>query len=136
MLALDPTACLFDWKEKACAYCSPAQHLRQQRYQELIAYRKAALDAIWRCDLYPLGMEREKYAVPFSKSESSLPMVNDMDAHVGIFSHPYTVAIVQELWYQLVLAIAGEPTQCRALLPITLRAVATRPLSAEESSFQ
>src|SRR5690349_16611111 len=31
-------------------------------YQELVEYRRAALDAVWRCDLYPDGMEREDVA--------------------------------------------------------------------------
>ncbi len=66
-------------------------------YKELIPYRKAALDAIWRCDLYPLGMEREDYAMPYSISESSRHMVDEATVYVGIFSHRYGVVTAEEL---------------------------------------
>lgn len=66
-------------------------------YQELIPYRKAALDAVWRCDLYPLGMEREDFAMPFSTSESSRRMVDEASVYVGVFSHRYGVVTAEEL---------------------------------------
>ncbi len=33
-------------------------------YQELKEYRMAAIDVIWRCDLYPTGMDRLDIALP------------------------------------------------------------------------
>lgn len=66
-------------------------------YQELIPYRKAALDAVWRCDLYPLGMEREDYAMPHSTSASSRRMVDEASVYVGVFSHRYGVVTAEEL---------------------------------------
>lgn len=66
-------------------------------YQELIPYRKAALDAVWRCDYYPLGMEREDFAMPFSTSASSRRMVDEAAVYVGIFSQRYGVVTAEEL---------------------------------------
>ena len=40
-------------------------------YDELKDYRKAALDAVWRCKLVPIGMEREDIAKPTTTVDAS-----------------------------------------------------------------
>jgi hypothetical protein len=89
-------------------------------YQELITYRKAALDAVWRSDYYPLGMEREDYAMPFSTSASSRRMVDEAVVYIGVFSHRYGVVTAEELRRA---EERGIP-----ILPF----IATEPLNAED----
>jgi hypothetical protein len=66
-------------------------------YDELIEYRKAAIDAIWRCDMFPVGMEREDIAKPYSAAESSFEMTKQGAVYVGIFSHHYGELTAKEL---------------------------------------
>ena len=40
-------------------------------YNELKEFRRAALDAVWRCNLEPIGMEREDIAKPETTVEAS-----------------------------------------------------------------
>ncbi|HEY1389165.1 MAG TPA: DUF4062 domain-containing protein [Ktedonobacterales bacterium] len=68
-------------------------------YNELKEYRKAALDAIWRSYLYPVGMEREDIAKPETKSESSFKMIDESSVYIGIFAFRYGVVTVEELDY-------------------------------------
>jgi tetratricopeptide (TPR) repeat protein len=75
---------------------SPVKVFVSSVYKELVAYRQVVLDAIWRCDMYPVGMEREDIALPYSTLESSLRMAQDSQVYIGIFSHRYSDLTVQE----------------------------------------
>jgi hypothetical protein len=55
-------------------------------YDELKDYRKAALDAVWRCSLYPIGMERDLIARPETPSAASLRLLDEATLYIGIFS--------------------------------------------------
>jgi len=68
-------------------------------YDELKDYRKAALDAVWRCKLVPIGMEREDIAKPATTSESSEAMLDESAVYVGIFARRLGVVTVEELRY-------------------------------------
>ena len=68
-------------------------------YNELKAYREAALNAIWRCDLYPVGMEREDIAKPETTSASSFAMIDESSVYIGIFAHRLGVVTRKELRY-------------------------------------
>jgi len=58
-------------------------------FNEFVEYRGVVIDAIWRCDMYPLAMERLDFAMPISKIESSLNMIDNAALYVGIFSQRY-----------------------------------------------
>jgi tetratricopeptide (TPR) repeat protein len=66
-------------------------------YDELKEYRKAALDAVWRCSLYPIGMERDRIARPETPSSASLKLLDEATVYVGIFSQRYGRVTVDEL---------------------------------------
>jgi hypothetical protein len=66
-------------------------------YDELIDYRRAALDAVWRCSLVPIGMERDLIARPETTSAGSLKLVDEATVYVGIFSQRYGRVTVDEL---------------------------------------
>ncbi len=66
-------------------------------FEELKEYRAAAIDAIWRCDLYPIGMERQNIALPYSTSASSKEMVKESDVYIGLFSQRLGTITEQEL---------------------------------------
>src|SRR5712692_3856733 len=77
-------------------YCSQSEPVRVQggnhlpdsqpkvfissTYRELIEYRRATIDAVWRADMYPLGMERQDIALPITTVEASRRMIED--AHI------------------------------------------------------
>jgi Domain of unknown function (DUF4062) len=68
-------------------------------YDELIAYRKEAIDAVWRCKLYPIGMEREDIARPDTTSEASFKMLDEASVYVGIFAFRYGAVTAEEFEY-------------------------------------
>jgi hypothetical protein len=68
-------------------------------YDELKDYRKAALDAVWRCKLVPIGMEREDIAKPATKVDASRAMVEESSVYVGIFAQRYGRVTIEELRY-------------------------------------
>jgi tetratricopeptide (TPR) repeat protein len=68
-------------------------------YEELKEYRKAAIDAVWRCSLYPIGMERDDIAKPGTTTESSKTMLDKSSVYVGIFSQRLGRVTVEELRY-------------------------------------
>jgi hypothetical protein len=68
-------------------------------YDELKDYRKAAMDAVWRCKLMPIGMEREDIAKPTTKVDASRAMVEESSVYVGIFAQRYGKVTVEELRY-------------------------------------
>jgi hypothetical protein len=68
-------------------------------YDELKDYRKAAMDAVWRCKLMPIGMEREDIAKPTTKVEASRAMVEESSVYVGIFAQRYGAVTIEELRY-------------------------------------
>ena len=68
-------------------------------YDELIAYRKEAIDAVWRCKLYPVGMEREDIAKPETTSDASFKMLDESAVYVGIFAFRYGAVSAEELEY-------------------------------------
>jgi hypothetical protein len=68
-------------------------------YDELIDCRKAALDAVWRCELVPIGMEREDIAKPTTKVDASRAMVEESSVYIGIFAQRYGEVTIEELRY-------------------------------------
>jgi hypothetical protein len=68
-------------------------------YDELKEYRKAALDAVWRARLYPIGMEREDIARADSTSAASRGMLDESSVYVGIFAQRYGTVTIEELRY-------------------------------------
>jgi hypothetical protein len=89
-------------------------------YDELQAYRRAAIDGVWRCDLRPIGMEREDIAKPTTTSAASRQMLDEAAVYVGIFAFRYGVVTAEELEY-------AEQRQ----LPILIF-LAEAPLNAED----
>ncbi len=75
-------------------------------YQELKDLRAAAIDAIWRCDCFPIGMDRLDVALPYSPGDSSRKMVEEADIYIGLFSQRYGVITAQEYAWAVEL---GKP---------------------------
>jgi hypothetical protein len=46
-------------------------------YDERKDYRKTALDAVWRCKLVPIGMERDDIAKPTTKVDASRALLDE-----------------------------------------------------------
>jgi hypothetical protein len=65
-------------------------------YNEPIAYRTVAIDAVWRCKLYPIGMEREDIARPDTTSDTSFKLLDEASVYVGIFAIRYGAVIAEE----------------------------------------
>ncbi|MBF6591837.1 MAG: DUF4062 domain-containing protein, partial [Ktedonobacterales bacterium] len=55
---------------------------------DLPAHREAAMDAVWRCDMYPLAAERDS-AGPHAPGAYSLQLADQAEVYVGIFAHRY-----------------------------------------------
>jgi tetratricopeptide (TPR) repeat protein len=68
-------------------------------YTELKDYRRAALDAVWRCNLQPIGMEREDIAKPETTIEASRDMLDEAAVYVGIFAFRYGLVTAEEFEY-------------------------------------
>jgi tetratricopeptide (TPR) repeat protein len=86
-------------KERAMAKRRPDGVFVSSVYTEFIDYRKAALDAVWRCKLVPIGMEREDIAKPGTTSESSEAMLDESSIYVIIFAQRLGKVTVEELRY-------------------------------------
>jgi hypothetical protein len=97
-------------------------------YDELIDYRKAALDGVWHARLYPIGMERENIARPGSTSDASRRMLDEASVYVGIFARRYGVVTIEELRYAqerglpILAFFAEEPLNDRDVEPNPARA--------------
>lgn len=65
-------------------------------YAELIPFRLAAFDAVWRSDSKPVAMERMMVALPVNKYESSHELLKQSQVYVGIFSQRYGEVTAQE----------------------------------------
>src|SRR5262249_50370163 len=59
-------------------------------------FRNAAIDAVWRCGLHPIGMEQGS-ARAEAASEVSHSWVRKADVYVGIFAHRYGETTEKEL---------------------------------------
>ncbi|MBZ0283010.1 MAG: DUF4062 domain-containing protein [Anaerolineae bacterium] len=56
--------------------------------KDLPEHRKAAIDSIWRRDMFPLAMEAGA-ATPADAIQFSLDMVEEAEVYIGIFGHRY-----------------------------------------------
>lgn len=66
-------------------------------YDELKEYRKAAIDAIWRCKLHPIAIKFKDIAKPESTITAYLRMIDQAAVFIGIFGRRYGTLVVEGL---------------------------------------